>query len=331
MTDEDENFENEMTDERLLERLTFVISKFLNLSKNISPAHLQVIGDAKIKEFGGLWRGSDIQVVKSEAGDDYEKWCDKVIRHGWGFDEPCPSRFPEVLTGLIHTMQDPGDYIFQLNRYQWYGTIAESAQSIEKSNPKSSVSEVCRHILFQQVRLLNHWRNKIREEMANPQPTLLEQGWRYYFAFGRNVNQTAMLGERRCPDAQLLGPAVLHDHQFIIDTKGYASVKPNKGTSVPGVLWCVSPVDFQRLDKREGLNISPPSYRKETKHVQFMLPIPITADGSDTLEADVYVSNRYEGHAAAEGYIEEIIEGFESVGTDYRSYHDYESHIKKTI
>ena len=325
--DYEESFDSDLTDEQLIERLTFVISKFLNLSKEINPSKLETVGNSKIEEFGGLWRGSDIQVVKSEIGDDYEKWRSKVIRHGYGFDEPCPSKFPEVLTGLIHIMQDPGDYIFQLNRYQWYGNIAESAQHIEKANPNSSATEVCRHILFQQVRLLNEWRNSIREEMKNPQPTLLEQGWRYYFAFGRNVNQTAMLSQGRCPNAQFLGPALLNDYRFLIDTKGYASVEPNKGTSVPGILWCVSPADFQRLDKREGLNMQPPSYRKVTKSVRFMLPFPIGPDGNGIIEADIYVSNRPEGHEAFPGYIEEILEGFGSIGTEASRYHDYNAHI----
>lgn len=325
MTESDH--ENDLTDEQLLEQLTIAISKFLNLSKEINPSQLEIAGNQKIAEFGGLWRGSDIQVVQSEVGDDYEKWCDKIIRHGWGFDEPCPTKFPEVLTGLIHTMQDPSDYIFLLNRYQWYGNIAESAQQIEKSNPNNSVTEFCRHILFQQVGLLNTWRNSVREEMENPQPNLLEQGWRYYFAFGRNVNQTAMLSDRRCPNAHLLGPALLHDYRFLIDAKGYASVVPNKGTSVPGILWCVSPDDFKRLDKREGLNMRPPSYRKETKSVQFMLPFRITRDGNNSIDADIYVSNRPEGHQASPGYIEEILEGFGLVGTQANNYHDYNAHI----
>jgi hypothetical protein len=325
--DYEENSESDLTDEQLIERLTFVISKFLSLSKEINPLKLETTGNRKIEEFGGLWRGSDIQVVKSEIGDDYEKWCSKVIRHGYGFDEPCPSKFPEVLTGLIHIMQDPSDYIFLLNRYQWYGNIAQSAQQIEKSNPNNSATEFCRHILFQQVRLLNDWRNSVREEMENPQPTLLEQGWRYYFAFGRNVNQTVMLSNTRCPEAILLGPALLHDFRFLIDEKGYASVEPNKGMSVPGVLWCVSPEDFKRLDKREGLNMQPPSYRKETKSVQFMLPFRITRDGNDIIDADIYVSNRPEGHQASPGYIEEILEGFSSLGTQANNYHDYNAHI----
>jgi hypothetical protein len=80
MTESD--YENDLTDEQLLEQLTIAISKFLNLSKEINPSQLEIAGNQKIAEFGGLWRGSDIQVVKSELGDDYEKWCNKVIRHG---------------------------------------------------------------------------------------------------------------------------------------------------------------------------------------------------------------------------------------------------------
>ena len=67
MTESD--YENDLTDEQLLKQLTFVISKFLNLSKEINSSQLEAVGKQKIAEFGGFWRGSDIQVVKSEIGE----------------------------------------------------------------------------------------------------------------------------------------------------------------------------------------------------------------------------------------------------------------------
>ena len=58
-----------------------------------------------------------------------------------------------------------------------------------------------------------------------------------------------------------------------------------------------------------------------------MLPFRITRDGNDIIDADIYVSNRPEGHEASPGYIEEILEGFSSVGTQANNYHDYNAHI----
>ena len=71
--------------------------------------------------------------------------------------------------------------------------------------------------------------------MENPQPTLLEQGWRYSSHLEETLikQQCSVTGVAQ--DAILLGPALLHDYGFLIDAKGYVSVEPNKGTSVPGI------------------------------------------------------------------------------------------------
>ena len=116
-----------------------------------------------------------------------------------------------------------------------------------------------------------------------------------------------MLSANRCPDAQLLGPASLENHKFIIDEAGYASVEYESGSTVFGILWAVSPADFNRLDLREGLRIG--SYRKDAVTVT---PLMRPFDGE--IEVVVYISNRPEAHVPAEGYIEEIIDGMISGG-----------------
>jgi gamma-glutamylcyclotransferase (GGCT)/AIG2-like uncharacterized protein YtfP len=60
-----------------------------------------------------------------------------------------------------------------------------------------------------------------------------------YFAYGSNMNRTAMRG--RCPGARAIGPAVLEGYKFFVGLDGWGSVKPNRGAAVHGVLWRLTP------------------------------------------------------------------------------------------
>ena len=59
-----------------------------------------------------------------------------------------------------------------------------------------------------------------------------------YFAYGSNLCVTQMA--LRCPDAADPRPAVLSDHDWLINQRGVATVEPLAGNQVHGVLWQVS-------------------------------------------------------------------------------------------
>ena len=319
--------EIEPTIEEDLKSITSHIDILLDVSKNLDLEKIIKKFNTKIKKYDNFpyFKGAEIEVVKCEQGSSLNDWKNsQIARHPYRIFTPCPSRYPELLSGLIFTIQEDANYLFYINKYEWYENIALSAQKLEERNTNLAKEEVCRYIIFEQIRLLNVWRNRLLEELENEEPTLYEKGWKLYFAFGRNVNQKIMRtsnppNKRRCPNAQLLGPAYLENHRFLIDKKGYASVKPNNGSTVPGALWAVSPEDFKNLDLREGIRVG--SYRKEDTFVQ----IPTGPD----LEAKIYISNRPEGKIAAEGYIEEIIEGLEALGINHTEYYDYKKHIQE--
>jgi gamma-glutamylcyclotransferase (GGCT)/AIG2-like uncharacterized protein YtfP len=74
---------------------------------------------------------------------------------------------------------------------------------------------------------------------------------RLYFAFGSNMHRGQMAA--RCPGARPMGPAVLDNWRFLITRDGYASVEPEPGGLVHGVLWRCTPKHIATLDAYEDV------------------------------------------------------------------------------
>ena len=117
----------------------------------------------------------------------------------------------------------------------------------------------------------------------------------FYFAYGSNlcVRQMAL----RCPDAADPRPAVLADHDWLINQRGVATVEPLAGNQVHGVLWQLSGDDLATLDSAEGV---PVRYRRERLHVH-------THEGPSP--AWVYVDHRVTPGPPRPGYLPRIIDG----------------------
>lgn len=127
-----------------------------------------------------------------------------------------------------------------------------------------------------------------------------------YLAYGSNLNLEQM--EYRCPYARVLGTAVLQDYQLLFRggiSSAVATVEPLKGSSVPVLLWDITPRDEEALDRYEGW---PHLYRKET--VQVIV-------GKKNISAMVYIMN--EGRPLgipSEYYLDTILDGYETAGFD---------------
>ena len=117
----------------------------------------------------------------------------------------------------------------------------------------------------------------------------------FYFAYGSNlcVRQVAL----RCPDAADPRPAVLADHDWLINQRGVATVEPLAGNQVHGVLWQLSGDDLATLDSAEGV---PVRYRRERLTVD-------THEGPSP--AWVYVDHRVTPGPPRPGYLPRIIDG----------------------
>ena len=116
-----------------------------------------------------------------------------------------------------------------------------------------------------------------------------------YFAYGSNLCVAQMA--RRCPGAADPRPAVLADHDWLINQRGVATVEPVAGRTVHGVLWQITEQDLAVLDRAEGV---PLRYRREVLQVR-------TDDGLSS--AWVYIDDRVEAGAPRPGYLDRVING----------------------
>lgn len=111
---------------------------------------------------------------------------------------------------------------------------------------------------------------------------------------------------RRCPDATDPRPAVLSDHDWLINQRGVATVEPLAGNQVHGVLWQISDGDLATLDSAEGV---PVRYRRDKLTVH-------TDDGPRP--AWIYIDHRVTPGPPRPGYLPTIIDGAQQHGLPKR-------------
>jgi len=114
-----------------------------------------------------------------------------------------------------------------------------------------------------------------------------------YFAYGSNMDRAAM--RRRCPGARALGPATLQGPRFFVGIDGWGSVKPERGDSVHGVLWRLTPRDLAALHAYELLHQG----LYDVRH----LPVRL---GAQRRTAMIYLLRRRKSGRPKPGYIEMI-------------------------
>jgi phage replication-related protein YjqB (UPF0714/DUF867 family) len=116
-----------------------------------------------------------------------------------------------------------------------------------------------------------------------------------YFAYGSNLCVRQMA--QRCPEAIDPRPAVLSDHDWLINQRGVATVEPFAGNQVHGVVWQLSDHDLATLDSAEGV---PVRYRRDRLTVD-------TDNGPSP--AWVYIDHRVTPGPPRPGYLPRIIDG----------------------
>ena len=76
---------------------------------------------------------------------------------------------------------------------------------------------------------------------------------KYYIAYGSNLSVEQMA--QRCPDARIVGQAVLEDWELAFH--GCATILPNKGKNTPVLVWEISAGDEKNLDIKSLEKIAP--------------------------------------------------------------------------
>ncbi len=101
-----------------------------------------------------------------------------------------------------------------------------------------------------------------------------------YFAYGSNINLQQMAV--RCPDAQVVEPAVLEGYELLFRGNGspfgVATIAPKEGSQVQGLLWKLTPYCELSLDIYEGY---PRLYEKQA--------ITLNTKSGKQVQAMVYV------------------------------------------
>ena len=101
-----------------------------------------------------------------------------------------------------------------------------------------------------------------------------------YFAYGSNINLCQMAV--RCPDVQVVEPAVLENYELLFRGNerafGVATIRPKEGCQVHGLLWKITPYCELSLDIYEGY---PRLYEKQA--------ITLRTKSGKQVQAMVYV------------------------------------------
>ena len=115
-----------------------------------------------------------------------------------------------------------------------------------------------------------------------------------YFAYGSNMSRAPM--RARCPSAREVGTATLAGYRLIVTSDGYASVLPEPGGIVHGLVWRLGSRDIAALNAYESLDTG--LYRIVT------LPVSV---GARTVPVMVYVARSRTPGLPRPGYLEAVI------------------------
>jgi gamma-glutamylcyclotransferase (GGCT)/AIG2-like uncharacterized protein YtfP len=123
----------------------------------------------------------------------------------------------------------------------------------------------------------------------------------YYFAYGSNLWRQQMI--YRCPEHSVIGVGSIPGWRWIITTRGYASIVKSESDHVLGIVYDLSTVDLQNLDRFEGVEQG--NYDIET--------IPVFLEGRD-LSCLVYIDPITEEGQPKLEYITRINNGILDAG-----------------
>ena len=166
------------------------------------------------------------------------------------------------------------------------------------------------------VREMVKYVNQLGYELVNgitPEVMSEQAQGKLYIAYGSNLNLKQM--KHRCPAAIVVGKSTLEGYKMSFRGSilgGVATVEADKGSSVPVLVWRISPKDEAALDRYEGV---PRLYRKEMW--------PVEVDGK-TSYALIYIMNEgYPIRRPTSNYYQTILEGYQSAGFDPEVLNNY--------
>ena len=122
-----------------------------------------------------------------------------------------------------------------------------------------------------------------------------------YFSYGSNMASAGMA--ERCAAPAILGVATIPGYRFRIAKRGYATMVPDPGSVVYGLLWSLTDADLTALDQYEGVPAG--DYIRTTIEVPFR---------GDELVAQVYLATDPAPGRPRRGYLATIIQAARDLG-----------------
>lgn len=128
----------------------------------------------------------------------------------------------------------------------------------------------------------------------------------YYVAYGNNLHLKDM--KRRCPDACVVGSAILKNTMLVFrgtNGESWLNVEPSENEHVPVGIWQIKPSDEASMDIYEAY---PDLYDKKMITVQLK---------DKTVKAMIYIMNEgYPEAIPSHTYLETCMEGYRDFGFD---------------
>lgn len=118
---------------------------------------------------------------------------------------------------------------------------------------------------------------------------------RLYFAYGSNMDSQQMA--ERCPGATIVGKGKVAGYRFVINTRGVATIVPDKEKTVYGLVWLITGKHEVTLDKCEGVKRG--NYAKQD--------IQLEMDDGSSITALIYIDRVAELGIPRNGYLEKIV------------------------
>ena len=128
---------------------------------------------------------------------------------------------------------------------------------------------------------------------------MMTEHTQYYFGYGSNLSKEQMA--IRCPESKYYASGTLSGYSWLINTRGYASIKPSDSDFVLGEIFTLSQQDVDYLDIYESVEEG--MYLKSNLSVE-------TSKG--TIDCLVYIASDSTPGIPQDEYIERINLGIKS-------------------
>jgi len=128
---------------------------------------------------------------------------------------------------------------------------------------------------------------------------MMTEQTQYYFGYGSNLSKEQMA--IRCPESKYYTSGTLSGYSWLINTRGYASIKPSNSDFVLGEIFTLSQQDVDYLDIYESV--------EEGMYLKTNLSVE-TSKG--TIDCLVYIASDSTPGIPQEEYIERINLGIKS-------------------